>query len=179
MLLQSCSGSLYCQIKTQGAVSWSEFLTYHKSQSTLPSCFMCNWRSKENGDSEESPPPPKKNLLLLASAWEIWRQRWGHKEFCERACKAWWEDPAVGRAEQQTCPPIHETPPPPQHHPPPPPPPHPVPNTPPPLFTHPSEANRLQRSSSFKAGGISGTDKQPRDNPTEFSLSSWVLLPVC
>lgn len=110
MLLQSCSGSLYCQIKTQGAVSWSEFLTCRKSQSTLPRCFMCNWRSKENGDSEV-PPPPKKNLLLLASVWEIWRQRWGHKEFCERACKAWWEAPAVGRAEQQTCPPIHETPP--------------------------------------------------------------------
>lgn len=53
-------------------------------------------------------------------------------------------------------------------------------NTPPPLFTHPSEANRLQfegfHSLSRKDSGI---DKQPGDNPIEFSLNSFVPLPVC
>ena len=51
-------------------------------------------------------------------------------------------------------------------------------NTPLLLFTHPSEANRLQ-SQGFDSLSRrdSATDKQPRDNPTETSLST--PLPVC
>lgn len=59
-----------------------------------------------------------------------------------------------------------------------------VPNIPPPLFTHPSETNRLEGSRPFQgfhspSRRNSGTDKQPRDNPTEFFLSSLAPLPVC
>lgn len=182
MLLQSCSGSLYCQIKTQGAVSWSEFLTCRKSQSTLPRCFMCNWRSKENGDSEV--PPPRKKTCCC---WQVCERSGARDEAIKSSVRGHAKhDGKLQQWEEPSSRPVllfmrRPPPPPPRHH-------HhclasasrqTVPNTPPPLFTHPSEANRLQRSSSFKAGGISGTDKQPRDNPTEFSLSSWVPLPVC
>lgn len=59
-----------------------------------------------------------------------------------------------------------------------------VPNIPPPLFTHPSETNRLEGSRPFRgfhspSRRNSGTDKQPRDNPIEFFLSSLAPLPVC
>lgn len=60
---------------------------------------------------------------------------------------------------------------------------HTVPNTPPLLFTHPFEANRLERSSGLRTcppcESSPGTDKQHSDNPIEFSLSSSVLLPAC
>lgn len=132
---------------------------------------MCSCRSRKIVIAEDS----QINLLLLASVWEIWRQTQGHKEFYERACKAWWEAPAMGSADQETCLPIHLTPPfswlQLQDR-------HTVPNTPPPLFTQPSEANRLQRSSSFRAftpgtGGSLGQINSPEITPLSSSQALW------
>lgn len=181
MLLLSCSGYLCCQIKASGPASWRTYQSSShaiKVRDILPRCFMCNCRKIALVESSQK---EKKTLLLLASVWEIWRQTQGHKKFCERACKAWWEAPGAGTAEQQTCPPIH----------------------PPPLPTswlllqdrhspkHPSSAfhtpiwsKQTREESQFwgshsLSGRNSGTDKQPGDNPTEFCLSSSVPLSVC
>lgn len=179
MLLLSCSGYSYCQIKASGPVSWQ---TYQSSshaitvRNILPCCFMCNCRKIVIAEGSQKNQP--------CCCWQVCERSGTKPKAIKNSVRGHAKhDGKLQQWGQQSRRPVFQF----IRHPP----------TPTSWLLlqdspkHPSSAFHTpvwskQAGEELQFQGIhslsrrnSGTDKQPRDNPIEFSLSSLAPLPVC